>query len=54
MLVLRILALPIAMLSFAILYTIAIKAPEAVEAGNLVLWIVVPLLVAGKFIWRRA
>ncbi|CAD0210258.1 hypothetical protein AGRHK599_LOCUS273 [Rhizobium rhizogenes] len=54
MLVLRVLCLPIAMLFFAILYTVAIKAPDAVEAGNLIVWIVLPLLIVGKLVRRHA
>ncbi|MNV74841.1 hypothetical protein D3C71_1680930 [compost metagenome] len=52
MLALRVLCLPIAMAAFAILYTAAIKAPEVIEAGSLVLWIVLPLLIVGKLIRR--
>lgn len=50
MLVLRILTLPIAMLVFAVLYTLAIKAPAAVEISSLVLWIILPLLIVAKLV----
>lgn len=47
MLLLRILTLPIAMFVFAALYSMAIKAPQAVETGSLLLWIILlPLIVA--------
>ncbi|NVP54744.1 MULTISPECIES: hypothetical protein [Rhizobiaceae] len=48
MLLLRILTFPIALFAFATLYTIAIKAPHAVEVGSLVLWIILPLLIVTK------
>lgn len=38
MLLLRILTLPIALFAFVVLYTLAIKAPAAVEAVSLLLW----------------
>ncbi|MGO7727949.1 hypothetical protein [Rhizobium leguminosarum] len=50
MLLLRFLTLPIAMFVFAVLYTLAIKAPAAVEIGSLVLWIIVPLLIVAKLV----
>jgi len=50
MLLLRILTLPIAMFVFAALYTMAIKAPHAVEAGSLLLWIILPLLIVAKLV----
>jgi hypothetical protein len=50
MLALRFLTLPIAMATFAILYVLATKAPAAVESGNLLLWIVLPVLVVGKLV----
>lgn len=50
MLLLRILTLPIAMFVFAVLYTLAIKAPAAVEIGSLVLWIILPLLIVAKHV----
>lgn len=50
MLLLRILTLPIAMFVFAALYTMAIKAPHAVEVGSLVLWIILPLLIVAKLV----
>lgn len=45
MLVLRILALPIALLTFAVLYGVSIKAPHLVELVSLILWVVFPFLV---------
>ncbi|WP_223564951.1 hypothetical protein [Agrobacterium tumefaciens] len=50
MLLLRILTLPIAMFVFAALYTMAIKAPHAVETGSLLLWSILLLLIVAKFI----
>ncbi|MGO7087486.1 hypothetical protein AB9E14_07640 [Rhizobium leguminosarum] len=50
MLLLRILTLPIALFTFVALYTLAIKAPAAVETGSLVLWIILPLVIAAKLV----
>ncbi|MGV1758899.1 hypothetical protein ACQZ6F_18990 [Rhizobium sp. A22-96] len=50
MLALRILGFPIAMAAFTVLYVIATKAPEAVEVGSLVLWIILPLLIIAKLV----
>lgn len=43
MLLLRILSLPLALLIFAVLYSVSIKASYVVELGSLVLWIVLPV-----------
>lgn len=50
MLLLRFLTFPIAMFAFAVLYTLAIKAPAAAEIGSLVLWVILPLLVIGRVV----
>jgi hypothetical protein len=55
MLLLRILTLPIAMFTFVVLYTLAIKAPAAVEAVSLLLWMGLPLVLIAKLtrrIWK--
>lgn len=52
MLLLRILTLPVAMLSSAVLYTASIKVPHLVELGSLLLWIVFPV-VAGIAMIKR-
>lgn len=44
---LRILALPMSLAAFALLYTAAIKAPAAVEVGSLFMW---PLLAIALFV----
>lgn len=38
------------MFVFAALYTMAIKAPHAVEAGTLLLWIILPLPIVAKLV----
>ncbi|WP_153511157.1 hypothetical protein [Rhizobium rhizogenes] len=55
MLLLRILTLPIAMLTFATLYSISIKAPQTVEIGSLLFWMVLPIILVTKFakiLWK--
>lgn len=55
MLALRILGFPIAMAAFAVLYVLATKAPEAVEVGNLLLWMLLPTVLITKVarrLWR--
>ena len=55
MLLLRILTLPIAMLTFSALYSISIKAPQLVEIGSLVLWTILPLFLIAKLtirVWK--
>lgn len=52
MLVLRILALPIALSSFAVFYTMAIKAPQVVELASLALWIVLPFFIVTAGVGR--
>lgn len=55
MLMLRILTLPIAMLTFAALYSAAIKVPATVEFVSLLLWLALPVILAGKVarrIWK--
>lgn len=48
MLALRILTLPIAMAVFAALYTMAIKAPAAVEVGSLLMWPLLAIALLAK------
>ncbi len=45
MLLLRILTLPIALLTFSALYSASIKVPHLVETGSLLFWIVLPVIV---------
>ncbi|MBS0257002.1 MAG: hypothetical protein JSR13_04710 [Proteobacteria bacterium] len=45
MLALRILSMPIAMAAFTTLYVVATKAPEAVEATNIILWLLLPIVL---------
>ncbi|MDE1993158.1 MAG: hypothetical protein KGI75_11700 [Rhizobiaceae bacterium] len=55
MLALRILSLPLAMAAFAVLYVVATKAPEAVEVGSLLLWMLLPTVLIAKVarrIWK--
>jgi hypothetical protein len=52
MLLRRILTLPIAMLAFSCLYSLSIKVPQLVEIGNLILWIVFPVIVIFAMIKR--
>ena len=55
MVLLRILTLPIALLTFSALYSASIKAPAAVEAVSLLLWMSLPLALIAKltkFIWK--
>lgn len=48
MLLLRILTLPIAMAVFAGLYTMAVKAPAAVELGSLLMWSALAIALLAK------
>jgi hypothetical protein len=50
MLAIRILTLPIAMAAFTALYTTATMAPAIIELGNLILWIILPFLIAAKLV----
>ena len=53
---LRILTLPIAMATFAILYITANKAPQAVEAGGLLIWPLLFIVITFRmisFTYRR-
>ncbi|MBB4283898.1 hypothetical protein GGE43_004755 [Agrobacterium tumefaciens] len=55
MLALRILAMPIAMAAFTVLYVVATKAPEAVEMANIILWLLLPMVFIAKVakrIWK--
>ncbi|MQX78120.1 hypothetical protein [Sinorhizobium medicae] len=52
MLLLRILTLPIALLTFSALYSASIKVPQLVETGSLILWIVFPVTVIVAMIKR--
>ncbi len=52
MLLIRILTLPIALLTLSALYSISIKAPQAVEIGSIVLWMALPLLLIAKLTIR--
>lgn len=55
MLLLRILTLPIALLTFVVLYALAIKAPATVEAVSLLLWMGLPFFLMAKLtrrIWK--
>ncbi|NRF10798.1 hypothetical protein [Agrobacterium pusense] len=55
MLALRILSMPIAMATFATLYVLATKAPEAVEMTNIILWLLLPAVLIAKVarrIWK--
>lgn len=52
MLLLRILILPIALLTFSALYSASIKVPHLVELGSLLLWIVFPVVVVVAMIKR--
>lgn len=53
MLALRILSLPIALTVFVLLYVVATKAPHAVETGSLLMWPVLLLICAIKFLKMR-
>lgn len=48
MLALRILSMPIAMAAFVVLYVVATKAPEAVEATNIILWLLLPIVLTAN------
>lgn len=48
MLALRILSMPIAVAAFTTLYVVATKTPEAVEATNIILWLLLPIVLIGK------
>lgn len=48
MLALRILAMPIAMAAFTVLYVVATKTPEAVEMTSITLWLLLPVVLIGK------
>ncbi|RYG91065.1 MAG: hypothetical protein EON58_18970 [Alphaproteobacteria bacterium] len=52
MLLLRILTLPIALLTFSALYSASIKVPHLVELGSLLFWIVFPVIVIVAMIKR--
>ncbi|MBY5885376.1 hypothetical protein HFN49_04080 [Rhizobium leguminosarum] len=55
MLVLRILTLPIAMLTFIALYSAAIKVPHTVEFVSVILWLALPVILiakAARRIWK--
>ncbi|MBX5235311.1 hypothetical protein HJC02_24045 [Rhizobium sp. NLR4a] len=53
--VLRILTLPIAMLTFIALYSAAIKVPRTVDFVSVILWLALPVILiarAARRIWR--
>lgn len=52
MFILRILTLPIALFTFAGLYSISIKAPAAVEFVSLALCMILPLVLIAKLLRR--
>lgn len=54
MIILRILTLPMALFTFAVLYSASMKAPDAVEIISLVLCLILPLVLIAKLLRRLA
>lgn len=54
MIILRILALPMALFTFTVLYSASIKAPATVELVSLALCMILPLVLITKLLRRQA